>query len=150
MRIRRDQWEEVDDLWEEADTTKPLRKLQQFTDGVGTISIELGDWIWQTLCATRRDGGKRSIKPDAVSYLIFLSSNRSIAIFFLQYQIRFLGYKGVVAVDVQFSGIFMRLRPSMNKFKGREDDSAEIEIAQAFTRAKSSCENFVMLEISSG
>lgn len=82
MRIRRDQWEEVDDLWEEADTTKPLRKLQQFTDGVGTISIELGDWIWETLCATRRDGGKRAIKPDAVSYLIFLSSNRSIAIFF--------------------------------------------------------------------
>lgn len=69
MRIRREQWEEVNDLWEEADSTKPPRKLEPFTDGVGTISVELGDWIWETLCAARRDGGKHAIKPDAVSRL---------------------------------------------------------------------------------
>lgn len=56
----------------------------------------------------------------------------------VQYQIRFLGYKGVVAVDEQLDlrkdGIQMCLRPSMNKFQAKEDDIeiAPIEIAQAF------------------
>ena len=51
-----------------------------------------------------------------------------------QYQIRFLGYKGVVAVDEELDGIFMRLRPSMEKFEVAQVDDAEIEIAQAFER----------------
>lgn len=55
-----------------------------------------------------------------------------------QYQIRFLGYKGVVAIDEQLdkngNGIHMRLRPSMKKFEVNDDDIASIEIAQAFER----------------
>jgi RNA-dependent RNA polymerase len=45
-----------------------------------------------------------------------------------------LGYKGVVGVDEQLDGIKMRLRGSMNKFKGTqaELEEAEIEIARAF------------------
>ncbi|KAF7980169.1 hypothetical protein HWV62_39639 [Athelia sp. TMB] len=127
VRIRRDQWEEVDDLYEDVDP-KSRNKPGLFTDGVGTISIELSDMIWQTLCAARRDGGKHAVKPSA-------------------YQIRFLGYKGVVAVDVQLPGIFMRLRPSMNKFKGREDEFAEIEIARAFSKPNTSYLNRSMVMI---
>jgi RNA-dependent RNA polymerase len=45
----------------------------------------------------------------------------------------------VVGVDEQLPGIAMRLRPSMNKFKGRDDENAEIEIARAFSRPNTSC-----------
>lgn len=38
-----------------------------FSDGVGTVSDELGDLIWQTLCEARRDGGAHAVKPSAVS-----------------------------------------------------------------------------------
>ena len=52
-----------------------------------------------------------------------------------QYQIRFLGFKGVVAVDEQLDkrtdGIQMRLRPSMKKFDV-DSEIAPLEIAQAF------------------
>lgn len=50
--------------------------------------------------------------------------------------IRFLGYKGVVAIDDELdktgNGIHMRLRKSMRKFTGKDDEIAPIEIAQAF------------------
>jgi hypothetical protein len=38
-----------------------------FSDGVGTVSDELGDLIWKTLCDARRDGGANAVKPSAVS-----------------------------------------------------------------------------------
>ncbi|CAL1705570.1 unnamed protein product [Somion occarium] len=86
------------------------------TDGVGTISKELGDQIWDALCKDRDEHyRKTAVQPSA-------------------YQIRFLGYKGVVGIDERLEGIKIRLRPSMNKFKIPGDDEAEIEIAQAFER----------------
>lgn len=60
VEIRRDQWEEVDDLGSEP---------YLFTDGVGTISKALGDLIWGALCAGRRDQGRNSVQPSAVSEL---------------------------------------------------------------------------------
>ncbi|OBZ75664.1 RNA-dependent RNA polymerase 1 [Grifola frondosa] len=106
VSIRRDQWEEVPDLGEAP---------YLFTDGVGTISMELGDLIWEALCKERPESQRYSIKPSA-------------------YQIRFLGYKGMVVIDERLEGIKMRLRKSMNKFKVRNEDLAEIEIARAFER----------------
>lgn len=50
-----------------------------------------------------------------------------------QYQIRFLGNKGVVRVDPELEGIQMRLRPSMEKFKVHDIHEADIEIARAFS-----------------
>ncbi|KAK7693992.1 hypothetical protein QCA50_003568 [Cerrena zonata] len=86
------------------------------TDGVGTISKELGDQIWDALCKDRDEHyRKTAVQPSA-------------------YQIRFLGYKGVVGVDERLEGIKIRLRPSMNKFKIPGDEHAEIEIARAFER----------------
>lgn len=53
-----------------------------------------------------------------------------------QYQIRFLGYKGVVVIDEELdkngNNIHMRLRPSMRKFEVRDNKIAPLEIAQAF------------------
>ncbi|TFK30151.1 RdRP-domain-containing protein [Coprinopsis marcescibilis] len=106
VEIHKTQWEEMPDLGSEP---------YLFTDGVGTISLALGNRIWEKI---RTPGQRKSIvKPDA-------------------FQIRFLGYKGVVAVDRELdrhpNGIQMRLRPSMRKFESKDVESAEIEIAQAF------------------
>ncbi|RDB21068.1 putative RNA-dependent RNA polymerase 1 [Hypsizygus marmoreus] len=114
VKVRRDQWEEVDDLGKEP---------HLFTDGVGTISRKLGNQIWASLCAGRRDHGENSVQPSA-------------------YQIRFLGYKGVVGVDEQLDkdpmGIMMRLRKSMRKFENSKAEEADIEIAQAFEHPNTS------------
>lgn len=45
----------------------------------------------------------------------------------------------MVAINHQLSGIKMCLRPSMNKFKGRDEEFAEIEIARAFERPNHAC-----------
>ncbi|KAI0718290.1 RdRP-domain-containing protein [Fomitopsis betulina] len=105
VTVTRDQWEEVPDMGD---------KPYLFTDGVGTISVELGNMIWEKLCEQMPDGRqKKSIKPSAI---------------------RFLGFKGMVGVDERLEGIKMRLRPSMNKFKALDEEIGEIEIARAFDR----------------
>ena len=58
VSITRDQWEEMPDLGEEP---------YLFTDGVGTISQELGDKIWEALCAAKESRRRVAITPDAVS-----------------------------------------------------------------------------------
>ncbi|EIW57530.1 RdRP-domain-containing protein [Trametes versicolor FP-101664 SS1] len=107
VRIRRDQWD--DQL---ADLGK---KPFWHTDGQGTISVGLRDEIWDVLVKAQPDKAKLTLKPSA-------------------YQIRFLGFKGIVVVDETLEGVYMRLRPTMNKFKAHADDEAdaEIEIAKAF------------------
>lgn len=79
IRITRDQWEEIPDIIEKiynitveetsdiSGQVKEKRKPNLFTDGVGTISTELGDRLWAELCKSRRDQGKNAIKPSAVS-----------------------------------------------------------------------------------
>ncbi|OCH86893.1 RdRP-domain-containing protein [Obba rivulosa] len=104
VSITRDQWELMPELGEAP---------YLYTDGVGTISPELGDKIWEALCAAAPEGQRRGVRPSA-------------------YQIRFLGFKGMVAVDEQLKGIRMRLRPSMNKFTSRDEAEAKIEIARSF------------------
>ncbi len=60
----------------------------------------------------------------------------------MQYQIRFMGYKGVVAVDPELDrdpdGYRMKLRPSMRKFEDSRLKEADIEIARAFDRPNTS------------
>ncbi|KZT06990.1 RdRP-domain-containing protein [Laetiporus sulphureus 93-53] len=101
VSITKDHWEEMDDLG---------HGDYLFTDGVGTISVQLGDMIWEALCNARPESRQRCIKPSAVSY------------------------KGMVVIDARLDGVKMRLRPSMNKFKAHNEDLAEIEIARAFER----------------
>ncbi|KAI0749297.1 RdRP-domain-containing protein [Daedaleopsis nitida] len=104
VRIKREQWEMVDDLGVDP---------YQHTDGQGTISVLLRDRIWDVLLEAWPDKKKLILKPSA-------------------YQIRFLGFKGVVVVDERLEGECMRLRPSMNKFQAKDESEAEIEIAKAF------------------
>ncbi|PIL35498.1 RNA-dependent RNA polymerase [Ganoderma sinense ZZ0214-1] len=104
-KIRAGQWtEEVVDLG-----TRPY----EFTDGQGTISIELRDQIWKVLCEVWPDKRRLVLKPSA-------------------FQICFLGYKGIVLVDEQLEGIHMKLRNSMKKFAVHNMAEAEIEIVKAF------------------
>ncbi|KIY50810.1 RdRP-domain-containing protein [Fistulina hepatica ATCC 64428] len=125
VTIRRNEWEEVADIQDMQD------EPNLFTDGVGTISQSLADEISAELCKSRSDGGLNYVKPSA-------------------YQIRFLGYKGVVSVDDELdnhpNGIRMRLRPSMHKFNHKLEESgpdsvADIEIAKAFNSATTSFTN---------
>ncbi|KAL1744025.1 RNA dependent RNA polymerase-domain-containing protein [Schizophyllum fasciatum] len=108
VRIRREEWEEMPDLG---------RKPYLFTDGVGTISRSLGDRIWGQLIRERGGDLTKRLRPDAI---------------------RFLGYKGMVAVDEEMdkenTGIHMRLRASMRKFDSTEEAmwEADIEIARHF------------------
>ncbi|KAI8980167.1 RdRP-domain-containing protein [Trametes punicea] len=107
VRIRRDQWDEkLDDLGQ---------KPYLHTDGQGTISPGLRDEIWDVLVKAQPDLARLTLKPSA-------------------FQIRFLGFKGIVVVDETLEGVHMRLRPSMHKFKAHDHDEseAEIEIAKAF------------------
>ena len=100
VKLRRGQWEEQDELG-------------PHTDGVGTISQNLADMIWEEKCSASDSFRKNRVKPSA-------------------YQFRFLGYKGVVVVDSQLEGIKMRLRKSQCKFPAHDVEEAEFEIARSF------------------
>ncbi|KAK0502425.1 RNA dependent RNA polymerase-domain-containing protein [Armillaria luteobubalina] len=108
VTIQMNQWTEVEDLGVEP---------YLHTDGAGTISESLGNEIWERLCQSSGDCSENLIQPSA-------------------YQIRFLGCKGVVAVDPRLDDhpIRMRLRPSMEKFKDSRATEANIEIAEDFNR----------------
>ncbi|KAA1469185.1 RdRP-domain-containing protein [Dentipellis sp. KUC8613] len=115
--IMKGQWEEMLDLgiggYIHPEDDVPTNDV--CTDGVGTISLQLAMMIWDALCNARPGLRENSVMPSA-------------------YQIRFLGYKGVVVVDYRLEGVKMRLRPSMRKFRSHDVESAEIEIARAFER----------------
>jgi RNA-dependent RNA polymerase len=100
VKIRWYQWEEQPDLG-------------PHTDGVGTISPQLADMIWEERCRAIGNLKENCIKPSA-------------------YQFRFLGYKGVVVVDRRLKGIKMRLRNSQRKFPVHNIVEAEFEIARSF------------------
>ncbi|THH11989.1 hypothetical protein EW145_g298 [Phellinidium pouzarii] len=103
VKVTREQWCEIADLGQSP---------YQHTDGVGTISRQLAKLIWEELCRCNA-GWVKFAEPSA-------------------YQIRFLGYKGVVCIDSQLKGIMMHLRPSMAKFEVKNLDVADIEIAKPF------------------
>jgi RNA-dependent RNA polymerase len=100
VKIRRDQWEEQPELG-------------LHTDGVGTISQELANMIWEEKCRATGNLRENRVKPSA-------------------YQFRFLGYKGVVVVDSRLQGIKMRLRGSQCKFPVHNEEDTEFEIAGSF------------------
>lgn len=68
VEITREQWEQMDDLTVEK---------QLFTDGVGTISEELGDMIWDALCEGKDDSYRKNVKPSVVSVSSVLSARPS-------------------------------------------------------------------------
>jgi RNA-dependent RNA polymerase len=100
VMIQPEQWEEQPDLG-------------PHTDGVGTISPQLAEMIWEEKCKYSRNYREHRIQPSA-------------------YQFRFLGYKGVVVVDHRLEGVKMRLRESQRKFPVNHHDAAPFEIARSF------------------
>ncbi|KAI0672875.1 RdRP-domain-containing protein [Trametes maxima] len=115
VSITRDQWEEMDDMGEGD---------YLFTDGVGTISKELGDMIWEGLCTAKEALRRVVVKPHAVR-----------------------SYKGVVVIDHRLEGIKMRLRPSMNKFEALDKNIAPIEIARWFDKPGTSYLNKALIMV---
>jgi RNA-dependent RNA polymerase len=84
-----------------------------FTDGVGTMSLEVSNEVNAQLYGKLRRRRRPLTKPRA-------------------YQIRLMGAKGMIAVDHKLSGRVVCVRRSMIKFDAPH--SNDIEIAQAFDR----------------
>jgi hypothetical protein len=117
---------EVEEINYLEDISAPSGKWH-FTDGVGTMSLELAEDIWKELKATRRRNRRATNSPRA-------------------YQIRFQGSKGksechlfydilnctlgMLSVDYNLKGHVLCLRPSMIKFSAPQ--SRTIDIARAF------------------
>ncbi|KAI0051419.1 RdRP-domain-containing protein [Auriscalpium vulgare] len=104
---------EVDEILYEPDIECPETSWV-FTDGVGTLSLEMAQNIWTRLQRSRKRAARRALaSPKA-------------------FQIRFKGSKGVISVDHKLPGRVLVLRPSMIKFES--PDSRDVDIAQAFVR----------------
>ncbi|KIJ26580.1 hypothetical protein M422DRAFT_785200, partial [Sphaerobolus stellatus SS14] len=115
--INKDQWSFIDDISPTTNYRKKnfkAPKSQPFTDGVGTISPDLADRIYESLSANGIQTNRDAVRSTA-------------------FQIRFLGFKGMVSVDASLSGIQMRLRPSMDKFAAFEEEGY-LEIAGRFSK----------------
>lgn len=103
----------------ELDSSQVLRRediwtsdgLYCFTDGVGTISLELARKIWAFMNSTRKRARRSQPTPRA-------------------YQVRFQGAKGMLSVDYKLAGSVITIPASMSKFTA---EGRFIEIAQAFT-----------------
>ncbi|KAJ6627235.1 RdRP-domain-containing protein [Mycena sp. CBHHK59/15] len=108
---------EVEEIIHLPDISAPSGKYH-FTDGVGTMSQELAEAIWDEL--TRKTSRRR---------------NRRVQDHPRAYQIRFQGSKGMLSVDYRLKGHVFCLRPSMIKFSAPQ--SQTIEIARAFDRPAS-------------
>ncbi|KAK5125105.1 hypothetical protein LTR85_000779 [Meristemomyces frigidus] len=83
------------------------RNGRDFSDGVGTISLELLKDVWKVY------GKRRLLKPTAL-------------------QIRFLGAKGMVSLDTRLPGRKLMLRANMKKFE--TDSSWNLEVCGAAFR----------------
>ncbi|CUA73903.1 hypothetical protein RSOLAG22IIIB_01424 [Rhizoctonia solani] len=96
---------------EEVITTNDIeRNGSCFTDGVGTISPEFAEQMWNALVKLR---GKRPY---------FLPAS---------YQVRLGGYKGMLAIDYRLQGSVVCVRKSMGKFSSR---ALDVEVSRAFDR----------------
>lgn len=84
-----------------------------FTDGIGTISQEYAESIWEKFCSSRKKKVETRMRPSV-------------------FQIRIMGSKGVLSVDSRLSGRVITLRPSMIKFHAPH--SRDIEIAKVFNK----------------
>uniref|UniRef100_A0A8H7YB62 RNA-dependent RNA polymerase n=1 Tax=Psilocybe cubensis TaxID=181762 RepID=A0A8H7YB62_PSICU len=85
----------------------------EFTDGVGTLSLDLAIEIWSRLKATKR---RKRARPSVAR----------------AFQIRMGGSKGMLSVDHTLPGLTICLRDSMIKFDAPR--TPFIEIAQSFDR----------------
>ncbi|KAJ6574801.1 RNA-directed RNA polymerase 2 [Mycena capillaripes] len=104
---------EVEEVTEIAEISDSSQKYH-FTDGVGTMSLELANAIWDELKSSGRR--KRRVKNHPRAY-----------------QIRFDGCKGMLSVNYQLKGHVMCLRPSMIKFN-TQVRSRTIDIAKSFDK----------------
>ncbi|KAJ7102228.1 RNA-directed RNA polymerase 2 [Mycena belliarum] len=103
---------EVEEILQLPDISTPSGEYV-FTDGVGTMSLELAEAIWVQLRSSKRRNRRVKNHPRAL-------------------QIRFQGSKGMLSVDYRLKGHVFCLRPSMIKFAAPH--SQTIEIARAFDR----------------
>ncbi|KAJ1559214.1 hypothetical protein HK405_011564 [Cladochytrium tenue] len=88
-----------------------------FSDGIGTISLELAESMWVQYQGRRRRNPVYD--DDGEDQAMFASMPHA-------FQIRFGGAKGMISVDPRLKGRKLRIRSSMIKF---ESNSMNLEIA---------------------
>ncbi|CCM04578.1 uncharacterized protein FIBRA_06759 [Fibroporia radiculosa] len=103
VQVVEDEWEEIEEILEDRDNPK------SHVDGLGRISQDLANAIWEGMCEEEPERRAYGVKPSA-------------------FQIRFIGYKGVVAVDRQLKGRKLCLRPEMRKFKPHRCDGCRAKL----------------------
>ncbi|KZT57170.1 RdRP-domain-containing protein [Calocera cornea HHB12733] len=103
-----------------------------FTDGVGCMSLEVFEMVWENLVANRPHYRAKLEFPATV------------------FQFRLGGFKGLLSLNPLLPGTQIQVRPSMNKFDA--PDSLGLEIAKSFERPRPFFLNrpFVMLLESRG
>ncbi|KAG8818545.1 hypothetical protein FRC18_012430 [Serendipita sp. 400] len=100
-----------DEIIYENDKKSPTGSL--YTDGVGRLSKEMAEEIWEHYTERKPERlRRRSQTPSA-------------------FQIRLGGAKGMLCVDPRLEGRVVTIRGSMNKF---QSDDRQIEISRAFDR----------------
>jgi RNA-dependent RNA polymerase len=87
-----------------------------FTDGVGLVSPEIAEEIWEIYTESRSKRSRRRLQTPS------------------SYQIRLGGVKGMLCVDERLEGRILCIRPSMDKFVSPD---RMVEIARAFDRPMS-------------
>jgi RNA-dependent RNA polymerase len=102
------------------------QKLDLFSDGAGTISVALRNHIWSTICAAHPQYRPMNVPPDAVSFEL-LHVSRVLSSF--QFQVRFMSFRGVIAVDPSLDEGRGEIQMCLlHKFKPTEDGSEEAEM----------------------
>jgi RNA-dependent RNA polymerase len=89
-----------------------------FSDGVGTISLDLATEIYRSHALSTgnvRDAPDEAVVPSA-------------------FQVRFGGFKGVLSVDARLDGSQLRARPSMHKFDVPTASTVRIEVCSVAKR----------------
>ena len=140
---------EGDDIEVERVPGDPSSGRYNFTDGVGTISVELARTIWDTIRAKQQNPRRVGIYPTC--FQIRFQGCKVCRFPFLPLRTSMLRQsnpKGMVSVDYRQTGRQLVLRPSMIKF--RAPKWSDIEIVRAFDRPGPFCLNRPLIMILEG
>ncbi|KAG8758387.1 hypothetical protein FRC14_000156 [Serendipita sp. 396] len=100
-----------DEILYEDDKKSPTGSL--YTDGIGRLSEEMAEEIWEHYTESRSKRSRRRLQTPSA------------------FQIRLGGAKGMLCVDTRLQGRVVTIRRSMNKFQSND---RQIEISRAFDR----------------
>lgn len=118
----------IDDI----STSTPSGTKYDFTDGVGTMSLELARAIWSELKASRRRNRRAKTTPRAFQIRFQGCKGRCFGSSFIFFLSTLCVSAGMLSVDYSLKGNVICIRPSIEKFQ--DPNSHTIDIARAFDK----------------